>query len=141
MASGVFLRHRFAHIHTDCTTQHSSPPIPITDAAVSLSKSDPSECATSPNVTTDCFPFQLHAVAPVASNGWVLTGEVGKFLPMSANRVASVAVKPGGGFVVAVRGGAGERVRFGAADYAGGGVVKYFDAVLDANGTATIDME
>ena len=108
---------------------------------VSLSKSDPSECATSLNITTDCFAFQLYCVAPVASNGWVLTGEVGKFLPMSVNRVTSVVVKRGGGFVVVVRGAPGERVRFGGADYAGEGLVKYYDAVLDINGTATIDMK
>ena len=124
--------HTYTHTHTT-TTLH---------LAVPLFKSGDSECATSPasNITTDCFPFQLHTVAPVASNGWVLTGEVGKFLPVSANRIASVVVKAGGGFEVSVRGAPGEGVRLGAVDFVGGGEVKYFGVTLDKTGTGTIHM-
>jgi hypothetical protein len=58
--------------------------------------------------------FQLQTVAPVASNGWVLIGEVDKFLPISRSRIASVVVEPTGGFSVGLLGAVGEQVTIGA---------------------------
>eukprot|EP00658_Telonema_sp_P-2_P020982 TRINITY_DN18331_c0_g1_i2.p1 TRINITY_DN18331_c0_g1~~TRINITY_DN18331_c0_g1_i2.p1 ORF type:complete len:431 (-),score=67.97 TRINITY_DN18331_c0_g1_i2:154-1446(-) len=49
------------------------------------------------NITTDCFPIQWHAVAPRLSDGWVLLGEVGKFIPISSQRLHGIAQIPGGG--------------------------------------------
>jgi len=50
----------------------------------------------------------------VASNGWVLIGEVDKFLPISRSRIASVVVEPTGGFSVGLLGAVGEQVTIGA---------------------------
>ena len=100
-------------------------------------------CKTAPDfgVTTRCFPFELFAVAPVASNGWVLTGETGKFIPVSNQRLASVDALPrsaGGGFSVSIKGEPGESVEIGAADTHAGGLVAYAKVVVGADGTATL---
>ena len=56
------------------------------DGGLTVRQSGDSLCNTSPsfNITTPCFPFQLHTVAPVASNGWVLIGETTKFVPVAS---------------------------------------------------------
>ena len=102
------------------------------------------ECLTGPllNVMTPCYDFRLFAVAPVASNGWVLTGEVGKLLPMSNARVASIDVQSGGGFAVHVKGAPGEEVMFGAVDTASGSGVEvmYRKAVIGEDGTGVVEL-
>jgi hypothetical protein len=41
---------------------------------------------------TECFPAQWHVIVPVLSNGWAVIGEVGKFMPISRQRIASLKV-------------------------------------------------
>ena len=114
------------------------------ERVVSLRKSDDGLCATAPafNITTRCFPFQWHAVAPVAGNGWVLTGEVGKLVPISNQRLARVTpieVGRGGGFELVLKGMPGERVVFGAADTRTG-TIKYEAATIASDGVAKLQI-
>jgi hypothetical protein len=114
---------------------------PVTaDAAVELAASTNEMCNTGPafGVKTRCFPFQLHAVAPVAKNGWVLTGEVGKFVPVSAQRIASILVLPEGGFEVGLTGAPGEEVRMGAVNAKAGRAPVYAQAVIGNDGTTVL---
>ena len=99
-------------------------------------------CDTSPDfkIKTQCFPFQLHCVAPVASNGWVLTGETGKFVPISNQRIASVEALSTGGFTVSIKGSPGETVEMGAADTKAKGAVVYASTQVRSDGTATLHL-
>jgi hypothetical protein len=100
-------------------------------------------CATSPDfgVKTRCFPFQLHAVAPVASNGWTLLGEASKFIPVSNQRLSSVKALVHGGFELGLKGGKGEKVQFGAIDVRGGAKTPVFKtATIGTSGTATLQL-
>ena len=98
-------------------------------------------CKTRPGLhqTTRCFAFQLHAIAPVARNGWALLGETGKFIPVSRQRIASVTAIPSGGFAVMAKGKPGERVEIGAVDAAASKFV-YVAATIGADGTASISV-
>ena len=89
-------------------------------------------------VQTRCFPFELHAIAPLASNGWVLLGETGKFVPVSAQRLASVTALPGGGFELELLGAPSEVVRMGAADVRGGSAPVYAETAMGADGSARL---
>lgn len=89
-------------------------------------------------IKTRCFPFQLHAVAPIATNGWVLTGETSKMLPISSARIASITVVTSGGFTVSLKGAANETVTMGAVDVEGGKAPVYATATIGADGTATL---
>jgi hypothetical protein len=91
-------------------------------------------------VQVRCFPFELHAVAPLASNGWVLTGETGKFIPISAQRISSVMALPGGGFDLGLLGAPNETVRMGAADVRGRTAPVYAEAIIGADGTARLKL-
>ena len=91
--------------------------------------------------------FQLQTVAPVASNGWVLIGEVDKFLPISRSRIASVVVEPTGGFSVGLLGAVGEQVTIGAVRALGeeatvsqraAAAPVYATALIGADGTAML---
>lgn len=99
-------------------------------------------CNSAPDfgIKTRCFPFQLHAVAPVADNGWVLTGETGKFLPISTQRIAAITTLPSGGFKVALLGAPGEVVEMGAADIANGKAPTYGTATIGSDGTAILTL-
>ena len=111
------------------------------DAKLTLRQSDGELCETAPRfkVTTKCFPFQWHAIAPVAaSNGWALTGEVGKFMPVSNQRIASVTALAGGGFSVELEGAVGEVVEMGAADVKGSKAPVYATATIGSGGTAVL---
>ena len=77
------------------------------------------------HVETECFPFQWHAIAPVLKNGWVLTGEVGKLMPISRQRLAAIEATPNG-IALDLIGAPGEVVEMGAAQQAGGS----FDAPI-----------
>jgi hypothetical protein len=113
----------------------------VTDkAAVELTAGTNEMCNTGPDygVKTRCFPFQLHAVAPVASNGWVLTGEVGKFVPISSQRISSISVLLEGGFEVGLTGAPGEVVRMGAVNAKAGRAPVYAQAVIGNDGTAVL---
>jgi hypothetical protein len=100
-------------------------------------------CVTSPDfdIKTPCFPFQLHAVAPVASNGWALLGETDKFVPVSNQRIASVTAAASGGFILNLKGAAGETVTMGAADVSGKKTPVYAQATIGADGTATLTLK
>jgi hypothetical protein len=89
-------------------------------------------------IKTRCFPFQLHAVAPIATNGWILTGETSKMLPISSARIASITVVTSGGFTVSLKGAAKETVTMGAVDVEGGKAPVYATATIGADGTATL---
>ena len=97
-------------------------------------------CNTSPDfgIKTRCFPFQLHAVAPVATNGWALVGETGKFLPVSQQRISSIQVIPGGGFLLHIMGAPGEVVEMGAADVTNSKPPIYASATIGSDGTALL---
>ena len=99
-------------------------------------------CDTSPDfgVKTRCFPFQLHAVAPVASNGWSLLGESGKFVPISNQRLFSVQVLATGGFEIGLKGSSGETVTIGAVDVKGSADPVYKSVSIGPSGTATLQL-
>ena len=107
-----------------------------------VAKSPEEECDTSPelNITTRCARFELRTVAVVASNGWVLLGEVDKFIPVSNQRISAVHVIPSGGFSLALRGAPGEAVTMGAAKVAAGGAVSYKTATIGSDGTAVLQL-
>ena len=71
------------------------------DLPLMLKQSDTSMCETAPRfkITTKCFPYQWHTIAPIASNGWALIGEVGKFIPVSKQHIASLNVIESGGLL------------------------------------------
>jgi hypothetical protein len=73
----------------------------------------------------------------------VLTGEVGKMVPVSRNRIRSIAAAVGGGFEVGVMGAPGERVTMGAANTHATACspVVYSSATIGADGTATITLQ
>ena len=87
------------------------------DGSSRFVKSDGEMCNTAPDfhITTRCFPYQWHAIAPVTSNGWVLTGEIGKYIPVSRQRISSISIIKTGGFKLTLR-GLGEHVSMGAAN-------------------------
>ena len=111
-------------------------------AKLTLKQSDTEMCETAPrfHITTTCFPYHWHAVAPIASNGWVLTGEVGKFIPVSNQRISSIQMISSGGFSLALRGAPGEAVTMGAAKVAAGGTVSYKTATIGSDGTAVLQL-
>ena len=108
-----------------------------------LKESNSEQCHTGQgqmDVTTTCFHAQWHTIAPVFTNGWTLLGEVGKFIPISRQRIANVQVLSGEGQTsveVALRGAPGEKVTFGAVPKAGG-VPIYETVTVDSDGTAKI---
>ena len=57
----------------------------------------------------DRADFELLHASPMLPNGWALVGETAKWVPVSANRVASVALA-GDGLEVELRGAAGEQL-------------------------------
>ena len=75
---------------------------------LTLRASDVEQCHTGQgqmDVTTTCFPAQWHTIAPVLPNGCVLLGEVGKFIPVSRQRISSVTAAVGSSTTtVALRG-------------------------------------
>ena len=78
-----------------------------------------SECTTGVGrivATTECFPFNMHVVAPVLSapTKWVLIGEVGKFIPISNQRIESISISSSDGLTVSIVGAADEIVTMGA---------------------------
>ena len=77
-------------------------------------------------------------MAPIASNGWALTGETGKMIPISGARITSVAALPSGGFAVAIKGAPKEVVTMGAADVEGGKAPVFASVTVGAGGTATL---
>jgi hypothetical protein len=120
--------------------------LPVAGASAVLLRASMDEmCATGPDfgVQTRCFPFQLHAVAPVAPNGWALTGETGKFVPVSNQRIASIAALAGGGFALELKGAPGEEVTMGAvhANAATTAAPVYAKATIGADGTAKLEVK
>jgi len=77
-------------------------------------------------------------VAPIASNGWALTGETGKMIPISSARISSVVALPSGGFAVGLKGAPKEAVTMGAADVRGGKAPVFASATIGAGGTALL---
>lgn len=130
------------YTYSDATMWHGAAPVPFT-GDVTVKESGTEMCLTSPDydISTPCFPFQMHTVAPVASNGWVLLGEADKFVPVSNQRIASVAVTTAGGFSIALKGAAGEVVTMGAADVTAGKAPVYAQATIGADGTATLELK
>ena len=89
------------------------------------------------DVVTDCFPMQWVAIAPVLPNGWIFTGEVGKLIPISRQRVLSISAAANSRLTVSVKGAVGERLEFGAAPWLGA-TPTYVAATIGEDGTATI---
>lgn len=110
-------------------------------SGLTVTKSPESMCLTAPKygIKTPCFPFQLHAVAPVAANGWALIGEADKFVPVSNQRLASVKAGAAG-FELGLKGAAGETVTMGAVDAKGGKAPVFKSATIGADGTATLQL-
>ena len=113
-----------------------------TNAQLTLKQSDGEMCETAPRfkITTKCFPYQWHTIAPVSPNGWSLVGEVGKFMPVSNQRLASVSAVASGGFTLELKGAAGEAVTMGAVDVKSGKAPVYAEATIGADGTATLQL-
>jgi len=80
-------------------------------------------------------------VAPIASNGWALTGETGKMIPISSARISSVVALSSGGFSIGIKGAPKEVVTMGAADVQGGEAPVFASATIGAGGTATLRVE
>jgi hypothetical protein len=114
---------------------------PVVNEAVRLEASTNDMCDTGPDfgVKTRCFLFQLHAVAPVASNGWVLLGEVGKFVPISNQRIASIKVSDSGGFGVGLKGAPRDQVTMGAVKM--GSAPIYSMGAIGTDGTAVLSLK
>ena len=128
------------YTYSDATMWHKVTPAPFT-GGVAVKESGTEMCLTSPdyNIETPCFPFQLHTVAPVATNGWVLLGEADKFVPISNQRIASVTAMASGGFSLSLKGAVGEKVTMGAAKIKGGAQAPlHAEATIGADGTATL---
>ena len=111
-------------------------------SVLTLRKSDNSMCNTAPkfNITTRCFPFQWWAVAPRCANGWVLTGEVGKFMPISNQRIDTLDTLVGGGFLLSLKGKPGEVVTMGAVNVRTSGRVKYTSCTIGDDGTGILEI-
>ena len=80
----------------------------------------------------------LFIVAPVmtiSQQGWVLLGEVGKFVPISPDRISSVTTTPQG-MVVRVVGAVGERVEILCTKT--GGTIEALSAVVGSTGVAVL---
>ena len=84
-------------------------------------------------------PAAPHPIIRSQANGWLLTGEVGKFIPVSNQRIASVAVLPGGGFNVSIKGSPGEAVTMGAFDTASR-TMHYATATVGSDGTGLLKL-
>jgi hypothetical protein len=105
------------------------------------------------------YPVQYYTIAPVLPNGMVLLGETGKLVPVSAQRVASVAiiaatattatadddgdnddefVAAGASVVVGVRGRPGEQVEFGA--LGADGQLVHATTTVGADGTGSVTL-
>ena len=85
--------------------------------------------------STECYPAQWRVVAPVLPNGWVVTGEVGKLMPVSRQRIAALSTRADG-VDLHVLGAPGEVVEMGAA--APGAAPLYQRATIGAAGTAAV---
>lgn len=77
--------------------------------------------------TSTYTDFSLQYVSPLWSNRWVLLGELGKFVPVSSQRLTSVEVMEGGE--------EGSSMSLHLVGMAGEAVVMY---ALDLNGTGEI---
>ena len=80
-------------------------------------------------VANDTHAFDLHMISPVLANGWVLLGDLERYVSVSSRRFASVAASEGS-LSIDVLGVAGETVRLTALRSAGAG--KWSVAVRDA---------
>ena len=85
---------------------------------------------------TECFPFQMKVVAPILAGDWILIGEVGKFMCISAQRVVSIAVTHGS-FTVSIVGAPGEKVTLGALHETSDDVI-YQSGTMNSAGKGTI---
>ena len=79
----------------------------------------------------------IFVVAPVMTQhgGWVLLGEVSKLVPISADRIASVATTPQG-MVIHIVGAGGERVEMLCAKT--GGTIEDLLVVVGSTGVAVL---
>jgi len=94
------------------------------DSPIQLHNSTSGICNTGHgdmSVNTECFPFQWHVIAPVLPNGWVVTGEVGKLMPISRQRIQEL-VHTSGSVKLSLIGAPGEEVEMGAARQSAEGV-------------------
>ena len=62
-------------------------------------------------VANDTHRFDLHTIAPILANGWVLLGDVERYVPTSSKRFARVQAAAKGSLSVSVVGAPTERVR------------------------------
>jgi hypothetical protein len=124
----------------DATTFRPTAPLAAFSAGSPLlvARQAASECTTGVgriSATTACFPFQWHVIAPTFPSGWTLTGEVGKMMPISKQRVAKID-DDAALLAVHVVGAPGEVVTFGAA--MGAQSPQYASATVGSDGTATL---
>ena len=59
-------------------------------------------------VANDTRTFDLLQLSPVAPNGWVLLGEVGRYVRVSSDRFDAISFPVGGGIKLSLSGSAGE---------------------------------
>ena len=59
-------------------------------------------------VANDTRTFDLLQLSPVAPNGWVLLGEVGRYVRVSSDRFDAISFPGGGGMKLSLSGSAGE---------------------------------
>ena len=85
--------------------------------------------------------FGLYHVAPVLSNGWVLMGEMAKFVPISSDRIGSVG-ETSSSVRVELLGSAGENVTISfwtpVSESAAGGTLFSATCSVSTNGVVTM---
>ena len=81
--------------------------------------------------------FQLAHTAPVLSNGWVVLGELGKWVPASPDRITAIDAQPAA-LALGLKGAAGEAVALSFLDASSQLVTAR--CVLPASGVATLTM-
>jgi len=52
----------------------------------------------------DTHVYDLHQFSPVLSNGWVLLGDLGRYVSTSSKRFSRISLAPGGGLTLSVIG-------------------------------------
>merc|ERR1712232_1056489 len=78
----------------------------------------------------------IFVVSPVMACGWVLLGEVSKFIPVSADRIVGVMRAAAGGLALSLQGATGESITLLAAQTSS--KIREWSGVAGPDGSATI---
>jgi len=115
----------------------AAPPMRVVDASAPL----PVDLSSTAAPRRNAVPYGYWLLAPIGKAGWALLGELGKVVPLSAQRIGSVADVAGSPYAARLIGAPGEVVTVSAVNTLQGTLaVRSATCTLDAAGTARVQV-